>query len=253
MIPPRYARVLHEGELRYVRVGEDEHQLLDAAPWRGGSTTGERVPAGGALACPVEPTKILGVGRNYRAHAAELGNELPTEPLLFLKPPSSLVGPGAAIELPPESARVDYEGELGVVIGRRARRVSREDALGYVFGLTVVCDVTARDLQKKDGQWARAKGFDGFCPTGPVVVSGLAPAPLALELRVNGEVRQSASTALMVFDVARVIEHASACMTLEPGDLLATGTPEGIGALAAGDRVEVSVEGVGTLAFSVRA
>lgn len=248
----RYARVRHHGALVYVVLGEREHQILDRAPWLGGGPTGAHVPADSALLCPVEPTKILGVGRNYRAHAAELGNELPAEPLLFLKPPSSLAGPGDTIELPPESARVDYEGELGVVIGRRARRVSREDARDHVFGLTVVCDVTARDLQKKDGQWARAKGFDGFCPTGPVVVSGLDPAALALELKVNGGVRQSASTALMVFDVARIIEHASACMTLEPGDLLATGTPEGIGPLAPRDRVEVTIEGIGTLAFSVR-
>lgn len=227
--------------------------MLAGAPWDGPTPTGDEVPLEGArLLAPVTPTKIVCVGRNYRAHAAELGNDVPAEPLLFFKPPSSLVGPDEAIELPEESSRVDHEAELGVVIGARCCRVSEVRALDFVFGYTCVNDVTARDLQKKDGQWTRAKGFDTFCPAGPFLVTGIDPSALAVRCRVNGETRQDGNTRDMIFSIARLIAYISGVMTLEPGDLIATGTPHGVGPLAAGDVVEVDVEGVGALRSPVR-
>jgi 2-keto-4-pentenoate hydratase/2-oxohepta-3-ene-1,7-dioic acid hydratase in catechol pathway len=239
--------------------------VLDGAPWAGGAPTGEVVEGidaeghpqtpGVRLLAPVMPSKIVCVGRNYPAHARELGNEVPAEPLLFFKPPSSLLDPDGTIELPPPSisSRVDHEAELGVVIGRRARRISAPEAVSCIFGCTVVGDITARDLQKKDGQWARAKGMDTFCPTGPVVVTGLDPQALTIACRVNGELRQSGSTADMFFSVATVIAYVSQVMTLEPGDLLVTGTPHGVGPLVDGDALEIEVPGVGTLRARVAA
>jgi 2-keto-4-pentenoate hydratase/2-oxohepta-3-ene-1,7-dioic acid hydratase in catechol pathway len=197
------------------------------------------------------PSKIIGIGQNYRAHAAEMGKGLPEEPLMFLKPITALIATGGAIERPPGYERVDYEGELGVVIGRRARGVSREQALDHVLGFTCINDVTVRDLQKRDGQWTRAKGFDTFCPLGPRIVAGLDPTQLAIATRVNGEVRQRSSTSDMIFDVATVIAFASAHMTLEPHDVITTGTPAGVGNLAVGDRVEIEIEGIGVLANTV--
>ena len=193
------------------------------------------------------PSKIICVGRNYRAHAAELGNEPPSEPLLFFKPPSSLLPAGEAIRRPDGFGRVDYEGELGVVIGQGGRRIPEDRALAHVLGLTCVNDVTCRDLQRRDDQWARAKGFDTFCPVGPRIVAGLDPGDLAIETRLNGEVVQSARTSLMMFSVARIIAFISEVMTLERGDLIATGTPAGVGPLADGDVVVVEIEGVGVL------
>lgn len=193
------------------------------------------------------PSKIIGIGQNYRAHAAEMGKGIPSEPLLFFKPPSALCGDGAPIARPPGYARVDHEAELGVVIGRRARHVRREDALDYVLGYTCVNDVTVRDLQAKDGQWARAKGFDSFCPVGPRLVSGLDPANLTIVCRVNGVVRQESRTSDLIFDVPTLISFLSQHMTLEAGDLIATGTPAGVGNLMPGDVVEVEIEGIGVL------
>jgi 2-keto-4-pentenoate hydratase/2-oxohepta-3-ene-1,7-dioic acid hydratase in catechol pathway len=193
------------------------------------------------------PSKIVGIGQNYRAHAAEMGKGLPEEPLVFLKPRSALIGDGAPIVRPPGYERVDYEGELGVVIGRRARRVDAREALSYVFGFTCINDVTVRDLQKKDGQWTRAKGFDTFCPLGPRIVAGLDPSDLAITTRVNGAVRQQSSTADLIFDVPTLIAFVSAHMTLEPFDVISTGTPAGVGNLAVGDVVEVEIAGIGTL------
>lgn len=195
--------------------------------------------------------RIYCVGRNYAAHAKELGNEVPAEPLLFLKPPSSVVGPGGVVLLPRESARVEHEAELGVVIGQRIRRASRAAAQAAIFGYTCVCDVTARDLQKKDGQWSRAKGFDTFCPVGPWIETSLDPRDLAVRCSVGGVLRQDGRTAQMVFDVVTLVAYVSQAMTLEPGDLVVTGTPEGVGPLVHGDAVEVAVEGIGALAFSV--
>jgi 2-keto-4-pentenoate hydratase/2-oxohepta-3-ene-1,7-dioic acid hydratase in catechol pathway len=198
---------------------------------------------------PVRPSKIVCVGRNYREHAAELGNEVPQEPLLFFKPPSALLAPGGTILRPKVSERTDYEGELGVVIARRAHKLpDNEDTRPYILGYTCVNDFTARDLQNKDGQWSRAKGFDTFCPVGPLVTQALDPwSGVQVETRVNGEVRQSGNTRDFIFSLGVIIRYISQFMTLEPGDLIATGTPKGVGPVVAGDVVEVSVEGVGVL------
>jgi 2-keto-4-pentenoate hydratase/2-oxohepta-3-ene-1,7-dioic acid hydratase in catechol pathway len=203
---------------------------------------------------PVAPSKIVCVGRNYREHAAELGNPMPEEPLLFLKAPSTVIGDGDSIELPELSRRVEHEGELAVVIGRRCRRLpADEDPLSYVLGYTCLNDVTARDLQRRDVQFTRGKSFDTFCPVGPYIVTGLDPSDLKVETRVNGQVRQSGRTSAMAFPVSEIIRYISHAMTLEPGDLIATGTPAGVGPLLDGDVCEVEVEGVGTLRNSVRA
>jgi 2-keto-4-pentenoate hydratase/2-oxohepta-3-ene-1,7-dioic acid hydratase in catechol pathway len=195
----------------------------------------------------LRPTKIVGIGVNYRAHAAEMGKGIPTEPLLFLKPPSAVVGPGAEIERPLKYQRVDYEGELGVVIGSRTRRISIAQALDAVMGFVCVNDVTVRDLQTSDGQWARAKGFDTFCPIGPRIVAGLDPSRLAIQTRVNGELRQDSSTSDLIFDVPTLISFVSMHMTLEPGDVISTGTPSGVGNLSPGDVVAVEIEHIGVL------
>ncbi|HSE33975.1 MAG TPA: fumarylacetoacetate hydrolase family protein [Pyrinomonadaceae bacterium] len=200
------------------------------------------------LIAPVEPSKIVCVGRNYREHAAELGNKMPDEPLLFLKAPSSIIASGDRIELPAQSQQVEHEGELGVVIGRRARNLAEdEDALSYVFGYTCVNDVTARDLQRKDVQFTRGKSFDTFCPVGPWIIDDLDPANATVVTRVNGEVKQNGNTRDMAFSVAYLIRYISAIMTLYPGDLIATGTPAGVSRLKHGDMVEVEVSNIGTL------
>jgi 2-keto-4-pentenoate hydratase/2-oxohepta-3-ene-1,7-dioic acid hydratase in catechol pathway len=193
------------------------------------------------------PSKVIGIGQNYRAHAAEMGKGIPEEPLMFLKPPSAIIDDGVAIQRPAGFERVDFEGELGVVIGTRTRHVSREAALSHVAGYVCVNDVTVRDLQKKDGQWTRAKGFDTFCPIGPRVVSGLDPTNLRITTRVNGVVKQDSSTSDLIFDVATLISFVSRHMTLEPGDIISTGTPSGVGNLAVGDVVEVEISGIGIL------
>ena len=208
---------------------------------------------------PVKPGKIVCVGRNYRDHAAELGNEVPKQPLIFLKPPSSLIASGDTVLMPQVSSRVDFEGELGIVIGRRCHKLAPgEDVRRYIRGYILVNDVTARDLQKPDGQWTRAKGFDTFCPVGPVLLLSEPAAPLASEFdpvahpvhlttQVNGQTRQSASTADFIFDIPTLIHYISNIMTLEPGDLIPTGTPAGVGQLSAGDVVSISIPGLGTL------
>ena len=202
-----------------------------------------------ALLAPVQPTKIVCIGRNYRAHAAEMGNEVPKEPLIFFKPPSSVLAPGRSIVRPKLSAMVHYEGELGVVIGKDCRNLKTgESVRPYILGYTAVNDVTARDLQKTDGQWARAKGFDTFCPVGPIVTDEIDPwKGVKVETRVNGKLNQHGTTLDLVFNLDAIIHYISSVMTLYPGDLIATGTPEGVGPLVAGDEVEVYVEGVGTL------
>jgi 2-keto-4-pentenoate hydratase/2-oxohepta-3-ene-1,7-dioic acid hydratase in catechol pathway len=197
------------------------------------------------------PSKIIGIGVNYRAHAVEMGKGLPEEPLMFLKPRSALLPDGGAIERPAGYERVDYEGELGVVIGQRIRRISRERALEAVMGFVCINDVTVRDLQKKDTQWSRAKGFDTFCPIGPRIVAGLDPSNLALVTRVNGLMKQDSSTSDLIFDVPALIAFCSAHMTLEVGDVISTGTPSGVGNLVPGDVVEVTIAGIGTLRNSV--
>jgi 2-keto-4-pentenoate hydratase/2-oxohepta-3-ene-1,7-dioic acid hydratase in catechol pathway len=197
---------------------------------------------------PVQPTKIVCVGRNYAKHAAELGNEVPSEPLIFLKPPSSLNHEGGEIVMPRGAGRVDFEGEIGIIIGRQAKNVTAADAWSYVEAFVPVNDVTARDLQNSDDQWTRAKGFDTFCPVGtPVPVADVDRSALSVTTRVNGEVLQHGEASDMVFDIATIIEYISGIMTLEPGDLVATGTPEGIAPLKAGDTVEIEVAGVGSV------
>ena len=200
---------------------------------------------------PAEPSKIVCVGRNYAEHAAELGNEVPAEPLVFLKPSTSLLPHGGTVVLPPESERVDFEGELALVIGRRARRVAAADFSDVVFGVTPAFDISARDLQKKDGQWWRAKGFDTFCPVGPVVAEGLDAADVRLRTFLDGEVRQDSRTSRMIFDLPTLVSWVSQAMTLEPGDLLLTGTPEGVGPLADGQRLELEIEGLPRLSVRV--
>jgi len=197
---------------------------------------------------PVRPSKIVCVGRNYQAHAAELGNKMPDEPLLFLKAPSAIISSGEDIVLPSASQQVEHEGELGVVIGRVARNIARdEDPLSYVLGYTCVNDVTARDLQRQDVQFTRAKSFDTFCPVGPWIETDVDPGNAAVETRVNGEVKQKGNTADMAFPVAFLIRYISEIMTLYPGDLIATGTPAGVSRLKPGDIVEVEVSGIGIL------
>src|SRR5215216_677666 len=204
------------------------------------------------LLAPVAPSKIVCVGRNYREHAAELGNKMPDEPLLFLKAPSSIIAPGDQIELPGASQQVEHEGELGVVIGRVARKLSSSDnSLSYVFGYTCVNDVTARDLQRKDVQFTRGKSFDTFCPVGPWIETDIDPRNAAVETRLNGEVKQKGNTADMAFPVAFLISYISEIMTLYPGDLIATGTPAGVSRMKHGDTVEVEVNGIGVLRNSV--
>jgi 2-keto-4-pentenoate hydratase/2-oxohepta-3-ene-1,7-dioic acid hydratase in catechol pathway len=193
------------------------------------------------------PSKIIGIGLNYRAHALEMGKGLPEEPLMFIKPHSAVIAGGEPIERPAGYARVDYEGELGVVIGQRARRVPRERALDVVLGYCCCNDVTVRDLQKRDIQYTRAKGFDTFCPIGPRIVAGLDPGKLALKTRLNGVVKQDSSTSDLIFDVPALIAFVTAHMTLEPGDVISTGTPSGVGDLQPGDEVEIEIEGIGIL------
>ena len=195
----------------------------------------------------LRPSKIVCVGKNYRAHAREMGGSPPAEPLLFFKPPSSLVRSGDAIVRPHGYERVDHEAELAMVIGTKGRHIAPADALTHVLGFTCANDVTVRDLQKRDGQWTRAKGFDTFCPLGPRIVQELNPHALTITSRVNGDTRQRGSTADMIFSPAHVIAFISTVMTLEPGDIVLTGTPAGVGPLQPGDEVEVEVEGVGTL------
>jgi 2-keto-4-pentenoate hydratase/2-oxohepta-3-ene-1,7-dioic acid hydratase in catechol pathway len=205
----------------------------------------------GKLLAPVMPSKIVCVGRNYRDHATELGNDVPTEPLLFLKPPSSLLAPGATVRMPAISKRIDFEGELAIVIGRRCSKLGPDAVLAssYIRGYTCLNDVTARDIQKSDPQWTRGKGFDTFCPVGPLVTDEIDPigANVSLTTRVNGEVKQQGATQDFIFGIQYLLSYISACMTLEPGDVIATGTPSGVAALSAGDVVEVEIAGVGSL------
>ena len=214
---------------------------------------GPELPSGARLLPPCSPSKIVCVGRNYPEHARELGNEPPKEPLIFLKPPSSLIASGDAIVYPALSERVDFEGELGVIISKRARRVQPDEASACVLGYTCVNDVTARDLQRKDGQWTRGKGFDTFCAAGPVMVSreDIDITRLVVKTFVDGDKKQEAPVTEMMFSVDVIISYVSAFMTLEPGDLIATGTPPGVGPLLPGSHVRIEIEGIGVLENTV--
>lgn len=236
----RKARIENEGEEHEARLRDGE-LLTDSGTY--GMDEVELLP-------PCNPSKVVAVGKNYADHAAELGGEVPDFPLLFFKPASAVVGHDVAIEYPVSSERVDYEGEVGLVVGDRCRDVSEGEALSYVEGVTCVNDVTARDWQERENQWARAKGMDTFCPIGPYIQTEFG-SELGVETRVNGERRQSSNTGGMVYSFAELVSEVSRFMTLYPGDVVATGTPEGVGMLEVGDVVEVEVEGVGTLRNSV--
>lgn len=242
--------------------GEDPaYGLVDGAGEKIAEITGDplyqRIELTGAthlvadvrLLAPVIPrSKVIGIGKNYADHAAEMGGEAPAEPMMFLIPNTAVVGPGEPVVLPPQTSEVHYEGELAVVIGRLCKDIEPEEAAKVVFGYTCANDVTARDLQRSDGQWARAKGFDTFCPLGPWIETDLDPGALAITTRRDGEVVQDGTTADMVHGVATLISHASKAFTLLPGDVILTGTPAGVGPVEAGQRVEVEVEGIGVLA-----
>lgn len=251
----RWVKFLQCGQPAWGHLEGDIVTLHSASPFDGGRhETLERLPLDTLdLLPPCQATKIVCVGRNYAAHAQELGNQPPPEPLLFLKPPSALLPPRGAICLPSLSQQVEHEAELAVVIGKRCHGLSgNEPLLPYILGFTCLNDVTARDLQKRDGQWTRAKGFDTFCPLGPWIETAPKPGPrpwdgLTVECQVNGERRQRGNTADFLFSLERICVAITAVMTLEPGDVIATGTPAGVGALRAGDRVQVTIEGIGTL------
>jgi 2-keto-4-pentenoate hydratase/2-oxohepta-3-ene-1,7-dioic acid hydratase in catechol pathway len=240
---------------RYGLVDGDQIQEITAAPWTTWSKSGRawRLDEVRLLA-PVVPSKIVCVGRNYAAHAAELGNEVPKEPLIFLKPPSAIIGPGEPIVLVRYSKQVEHEGELALVVGRRCSHLDDDsDPLAYLLGYTCLNDVTARDIQKAETLFDRAKGFDTFCPVGPHIETALDPHDVLVETRVNGAMRQSGRTSLMIYPVSFLVRWISRMMTLEPGDVIATGTPAGVGPLQPGDVVEVSISGVGRLQNPVRA
>jgi 2-keto-4-pentenoate hydratase/2-oxohepta-3-ene-1,7-dioic acid hydratase in catechol pathway len=203
------------------------------------------------LLAPLQPGKIVCVGLNYAAHAKEHNAEVPDIPLIFLKPPSTVIGPGETILLPPQSQQVEHESELGVVIGKRGRRIPPEEAMDHILGYTIANDVTARDLQYRDGQWTRGKGFDTFCPLGPWITTEFDPADALITCHVNDEMRQMASTRDMIFSIRQLIAYVTSVMTLEPGDLLLTGTPAGVGPLLPGDVVKVTIEGIGSLSNPV--
>ncbi len=251
----RIVRFDRKGEVLFGLVAGETIVPLARAPWESGGTpesAGEPVERRSAkLLVPLVPSKILCIGRNYRAHAAELGHEVPEKPLVFLKPPSALLPHKGTVLLPPESSRVDEEGELAVVIGARGRRLTREEASRAVFGYTCALDITARDLQKTDGQWWRAKGFDTFCPLGPAIETDVDPSDLLIETLIDGTLRQSGRTSEMVHDVPSLVAWASHAVTLEPGDVLLTGTPEGVTPLQPGQTVTLRIGGVGTLSVRV--
>jgi len=244
----KHVRYERGGRIRFGVLEGESITPLAGDSWSARGLSGEQIPLGQVrLLAPIEPVNIFCVGRNYAEHAKELGNVLPEEPLIFLKATNSLLEPEGRIRIPRWAGRVDYEGEMAVVIGKSCRNVSEKDAMDAVFGLTCLNDVTARDLQKKDGQLTRSKSFDTFCPMGPWIVETRETGGRRIETRLNGKVVQSANTDMMVFPVSRLIAHISRFATLRPGDVIATGTPAGVGPLKAGDRVEVEIEGIGVL------
>ncbi|OGR82620.1 MAG: hypothetical protein A2902_06635 [Elusimicrobia bacterium RIFCSPLOWO2_01_FULL_64_13] len=243
-----FCRFSRDGDPSFGVVEDHAVAAIAPDPFQAYETVSDPVPLSEVrLLAPVLPSKIVAVGLNYRDHAGEMGMEVPTEPVLFLKPPSSVIGPEEPIRLPKLSRRVEFEGELAVVIKKKARNLAPAEAMDAVLGFTCFNDVTARDLQKKDGQWSRAKGFDTFAPIGPWIVADLGGGPLAIETFLNGERRQRGSTADLIFNVPELVSRVSHVMTLEPGDVISTGTPSGVGPLSPGDLVDVKIEGIGTL------
>jgi 2-keto-4-pentenoate hydratase/2-oxohepta-3-ene-1,7-dioic acid hydratase in catechol pathway len=245
-------RIDHEGTARYAVEGNGGYKLIEGDLFGGRPfTTGRDVKPARFLP-PVTPSKVVAIGLNYKDHAAEMNKPLPPEPLMFLKPSTAVIGHEDAIRIPPNAGQVDHEAELGVVIGRRASHVSKANALDHVLGLTCLNDVTARELQRKDVQYTRGKGFDTFAPIGPCIAMGLDPSALDIEGWVNGERRQASNTRQLIFSVADIIAFVSSVMTLLPGDVIATGTPSGVGPLKAGDRVTVKIAGIGELTNTVK-
>jgi 2-keto-4-pentenoate hydratase/2-oxohepta-3-ene-1,7-dioic acid hydratase in catechol pathway len=246
---PRYVRFAHDDGPRYGVLDGAEVAVIAPHPFAAHRLTGDRVPVEGLkLLAPVIPSKIVCVGKSYRDHAAELGSEVPDEPLFFLKPSSTVVGPGEPIRLPTDlSDDVQHEAELAVVVGALLQRVSPEQARAGILGFTAANDVTARDLQRRESQWFRAKGFDSFCPLGPAIATDLDPADVRVRCLVDGEVRQDGTTADLVWDVATLVSQISHVTTLLPSDVVLTGTPAGVGPLSAGQRVRVEIDGVGAL------
>ncbi len=243
-------RIDHDGHPAYASRRGETWYRLDGDPF-GSHRAGARLDGVPRLLAPVVPSKIVAVGLNYKDHAAEMHKALPDEPLIFLKPSTAVIGPETSIVIPTGAGRVDYEAEVGVVIGRIARHVPAARAHEYVLGLTCVNDVTDRDLQRRDVQYTRAKGFDTFAPVGPCIAAGDIDRPIGVESRVNNEVRQRSSTRELIFSIRRLVEFVTGVMTLLPGDVISTGTPPGVGPLTPGDRVVVAIEGVGELANDV--
>jgi 2-keto-4-pentenoate hydratase/2-oxohepta-3-ene-1,7-dioic acid hydratase in catechol pathway len=248
----RLHRVDHGGRACWAAETEGDWTLVEGSPFHEGWRRGAAIEPPARLLAPVAPTKIVAVGLNYRDHARERNKPLPREPMIFLKPASAVIGPGQPIVIPPGAGRVDHEAELGIVIGRRATRVPAAEAASHVLGFTCVNDVTAREMQDRGVQYSHCKGFDTFAPVGPAVAVGLDASALEVEGIVNGEVRQRSNTRELIFDVPALVAYISAVMTLEPGDVIATGTPAGIGPLAAGDTVTVRIEGIGELTNPVK-
>lgn len=246
-------RVKQGDRISYGLLEGDSVRLLEGAPWDEWSFTGSVKLSDCMLLAPAQPTKVVAVGINYKSHAAEMAHELPEDPVIFIKPATAVIGPMEIICMPAMSQQVDYEAELGVVIGRRTKSVSEEQAMDAVLGFTCLNDVTARDLQKKDGQWTRSKSFDTFCPIGPWIETELNFGDVQVTARLNGEIRQQSRTSLLINSIPRIISYISQIMTLNPGDVIATGTPAGIGPMQNGDIVEIEVEGIGTLRNPVKA
>jgi 2-keto-4-pentenoate hydratase/2-oxohepta-3-ene-1,7-dioic acid hydratase in catechol pathway len=250
----RIARFSYDGDVSFGVIEDDTVAQITAHPFGAIEFTGGRVPLSAVrLLAPTLPSKVVAIGKNYAEHAAEMGGDVPEQPLIFLKPSTSVVGDGDAIASPPSSERVDFEGELAVVIGRLCRDVPVERAMEVVLGYTCANDVTARDQQKTDGQWSRAKGYDTFCPLGPWIETDADPSDLRITTRLNGEVKQDSRTSLIVHKIPTLIAYITSCMTLLPGDVILTGTPSGIGPMQVGDSVEVEIEGIGVLTNSVAA
>lgn len=247
----RVVRLYVEGDVRYGLADDSTVTLISDEPFAAWEPDGTLPLAEAHLLAPAMPTKIVCVGVNYRSHAEEMGQAIPEEPIIFLKPPTSLALPGGEVLVPDRVDSVDHEAELAVVIGRRTHMVGPADAPSHILGYTCANDITARELQRADGQWARAKGFDTFCPMGPWIETDVDPVDLAIECRVNGEVRQSARTSDMIWDPFRLVSFVSGVMTLLPGDVIMTGTPAGVGPMRKGDVCEVRIEDVGSLVSHV--
>jgi len=246
-------RFVYSNQVFYGIITGDEVAVIEGDPYGGVRTSGLVYPLWQLKAlAPCRPTKAVCVGLNYRDHAGEFGLPLPEEPVLFMKPSTAVIGSGENIVYPPSSRQVDYEAELAVVMGRTTRKIKAGEAGAYILGYTCGNDVTARDLQRKEGQWTRSKAFDTFLPLGPYIVSDLDPGDLTVILRLNGEVRQYSSTRQMIFSVPELVSFISGIMTLNPGDVILTGTPSGVGPVAVGDRIEVEIEGIGVLINGVK-